>query len=238
MRDVYEKAKELYKLGHYEEALPLLQKTVQIHNDYADVHNMLGVALSMKSRYNEAINHFLKALEINENYNEVRINLAITYSNIGFTGEAQFELEELIQFDQEDQRLKKEAEYKLADLHAETGEVMMDLGLFGEAVVHFKKALGYCNRFVDIFNKYGLCLMAMHLPGDAVNMFRKALEVNPDYDPARINLGLALYKNHQVEEAVAEWNRISKKDISCGKVRKYLEVAREKNKHLLPTEVD
>ncbi len=95
MRGVYAKARDLYYEGDFDAALPLLQEACSIYDNYADLHNMLGVILSLKSRYKEAIIHFHKALEINEYYNEAKLNLAITYSNIGLSTDAEMELSEI-----------------------------------------------------------------------------------------------------------------------------------------------
>ncbi|MGC8865356.1 MAG: tetratricopeptide repeat protein [Bacteroidales bacterium] len=53
---------------------------------------------------------------------------------------------------------------------------------------------------------------------DAEIFYRKALEKNPGSVPARYNLGNALYKEHNYQEAASTWNGlISRADINADK---------------------
>ena len=62
--------REHYQAGEYERARPHLEAVRDAHEDFADVHNMLGVSLQQLGRTDEARHHFERAVEINPAYTE------------------------------------------------------------------------------------------------------------------------------------------------------------------------
>ena len=86
-------ANNLHELGHYDEAIPLLQRSITldsltfgdiIHENLAVRYNNLGSAYDSKGSYDKAIGYYERALSIDLLvYGEDHPNVAIRYNNLG-----------------------------------------------------------------------------------------------------------------------------------------------------------
>jgi Flp pilus assembly protein TadD len=77
-------------------------------------------------------------------------------------------------------------------------------------------------QFHDIRNKYATALLGMGRLDEAAQQLRRVLEGNPHFIAARLNLGLALYRQGSVEEAAAEWETCRSQQPAHPQVRAYL----------------
>ena len=75
--------REHYLAAEYQKALSHLSKVLEHHDDYADVHNMMGVCLQHVGRTLEAKDHFERAFQLNPAYTEASLNLAVCYNELG-----------------------------------------------------------------------------------------------------------------------------------------------------------
>lgn len=204
--ELYMRGREAYDKGDYAVAEKHFLEVVKAR-PYADVYNKLGLIYHGKGELGKAAAAFRKALELNPNYTEVSLNLAVTLNDMGKYNEANevfgtaakiahgspFSLDPFIKG-------------KLANEHAKLGDIYYDLGLFGEAVEEYKKAINLRPTFVDIITKIGIAYREKGLYNEAIREFVKSKEINPRYMPARINLGITYYMKGFIDLAVAEWN--------------------------------
>ncbi|HEX8706285.1 MAG TPA: social motility TPR repeat lipoprotein Tgl, partial [Myxococcaceae bacterium] len=66
--------------GNIQEAINEFKRAVDLDPDSADAHNALGILLHLSyKRYDEAIKHYERALEVRPNFSEARTNLANVY---------------------------------------------------------------------------------------------------------------------------------------------------------------
>jgi len=85
------------------------------------------------------------------------------------------------------------------------GDVLLNSGRPGDAMVNFKKALRLHPRDARIYNNLGNAFFALGQNSEAMDQYRAAIEIDPGYDMAHTNLGLALVKAGRDSEAAAEF---------------------------------
>jgi tetratricopeptide (TPR) repeat protein len=88
LRQILDQAVGAFQGGDYETAERLLLALVDHPPVYANVHNMLGFIYSHRGLPEKAVEQFRRALEINPNYTEAQLNLAITLADIGVYDQA------------------------------------------------------------------------------------------------------------------------------------------------------
>jgi lipoprotein NlpI len=89
--------------GVLEGAVEDLREAARFNPNFADVHNYLGVACGELERWQEAIESFRRALEVNEEYQVARLNLAFALDHAGQTTPAIEELRAILSRDPENQ---------------------------------------------------------------------------------------------------------------------------------------
>jgi len=72
--------RDYFERGFYQDAIRELLEAVKLNPDFPDLHNQLGLALSMNGDRRDAADEFRRALELNPHYVEARLNLAIVYN--------------------------------------------------------------------------------------------------------------------------------------------------------------
>src|SRR5258708_4201824 len=76
------RGRDFFERGFYQDAIRELLEAVKLNPDFPDLHNQLGLALSMNGDRREAAEEFRRALELNPNYVEARLNLAIVFNEM------------------------------------------------------------------------------------------------------------------------------------------------------------
>ena len=88
-----------------------------------------------------------------------------------------------------------------ADLHCDLGDALQTLGQLPEAGGAYDRSL-QLNPNLSRWYSAGCAQNSRKEYAAAITCFRKALEIHPDWREAQHNLGLALFKLGQVEEAL------------------------------------
>ncbi len=207
VEEIYMRGRDAFERGDFAEAEKCFSEVVK-SRPYADLYNKLGLIYHGKGELGKAASAFGKALELNPGYTEVSLNLAVTLNDMG-------KYQEAGEIFNRAAKIAHGAPYsldpfikgKLANEHARIGDIYYDLGLYGEAVEEYKKAIGLRPTFVDIITKIGIAYREKGMYNDAIREFMKAREINPKYVPARINLGITYYMKGFLDLAVAEWQQ-------------------------------
>jgi len=75
-------------LGRYSEALPEIQRGIELGSREAIVYNYLGVCQAELGHPSDAIHSYEKAVELDPRYSVAYLNLALQYRNQGFRAKA------------------------------------------------------------------------------------------------------------------------------------------------------
>jgi Tfp pilus assembly protein PilF len=92
-------ALESIQNGDYDFALAELKKSLSLHPDYPDLHNMLGIAYANTGLTDDAIIEFETALKINPDYLKARLNLALSLYEKGARDESMKNLDLVLKID-------------------------------------------------------------------------------------------------------------------------------------------
>ncbi len=226
IRYLIEQGKNFFKNQAYKKAESIFEKIIADKKEFADVYNMLGVINHQGGEFNRAITYFQKALKINTNYTEAMLNLSVLYNDLGEYKQARAlvaksKKESKKTRDQLDPFLKG----KLANKHAEVGDLYRGVGIYDRAVQEYKRALELAPNFYDIRNRLGICLRELGKKKDALKEFQKIAKEKPSYMEAQVQLGVTYYSLAQKKEARNVWNKLAAKNPKHELVRMYLKLS-------------
>lgn len=120
----------LIQMGQIAEALPHMQKAVELSQNNPDVHSDLGNTLLNLGRMDEAEASYRRAVEINPGYSEAHNSLGNLLRDIGRLDEAVASYRRAIEINP-----------CFADAHSNLGSVLMTLGKMGDAEKALNKAI-------------------------------------------------------------------------------------------------
>lgn len=221
-----EEAKFFFKSQKFKKAEELFRKVLEVRQEFADVHNYMGLIAHEEGRFGEAIQSFEKALKINPRYTEAMLNLSILYNDVGDFESAR----KLVARSRKDAKSKSTAmdpfiRSKLANKHAEVADWYHGVGAFGEAVQEYQKALNLEEGYADIRTKMAVCLREKGDLKGALAELTKAVKVNSKYPDAYIQQGITYYAMGKKAEARKSWKIAEKKFPANKTIKMYLRIA-------------
>jgi tetratricopeptide (TPR) repeat protein len=221
------RGREAYARNAYLAALEDLGEAVRREPRFADAHNLIGLCLSLVGRPEAAVEAFDQALALNPRYVEAHLNRAITLNDLGRLEEARESFERAMEADGSGGgRFPATVAARLANKHAELGDLYAEAGAREEAEAQYRQACEMRPRFLDLRNKLSRTLLELGRAGDAAAELRAILEANPAFVGARANLGLALYRLGDLDAAREEWERCIAQQPGNAQVSGYLGMLR------------
>jgi tetratricopeptide (TPR) repeat protein len=144
----YDLGNAFFQQGRMDEAIAQFQRTLAInssdldvHYNYADVHNNLGNAFLRQGRMDDAIAQFQKALAIKPQDADIHYNLGTAFRQKGGVNEA------IVQF-QKALAIKPE----FAEAHYNLGNAFLQQGDVEEAIAQLQKALAIKPGYMEARN--------------------------------------------------------------------------------------
>jgi len=156
------------------------------------VYLNLGNTVLKQGRYDEAIEHYRKAVSISPMFVEAHYNLGVALSAAGRYGEA-------IEAYQSALRLNKNHTGVLSHL----ADALARSGQLDRAIALYNKLLAKRPNDTEILNNAGLALVKKGRVDEGIGLYNKSLEINPDSAEVLNNLGNALVVKEDFEQAVA-----------------------------------
>ena len=220
-------AREHYDRREFDKAEPLLRQILDSTERFADVHNMLGVSAHERRDYAEAEARFRRSLEINPNYTEAALNLAVTYNDLGKYDLARQVHERATAGKRpEDDGLDPFVKGKIANMHAEVGQAYIDAGLIREAVPEFEKAVNLCPTFADLRHRLGQLYKENGDVSRARVQFEAAKHANPRFAQARVALAVLMIAADEKKQAEEELQEVLGIDPDHKTAQMYLRMLR------------
>lgn len=99
-----------------------------------------------------------------------------------------------------------------AELHFQRGMLYDSVGLGGLAQFDYSQAINLKPDLAEAHNSMGIHYIQQNDFLQAYDAFDSTLEINPDYDFAFLNRGIALYYGGRAELAITDLNRFFEKD--------------------------
>ncbi|MBN1395106.1 MAG: tetratricopeptide repeat protein [Pirellulales bacterium] len=178
----------------YRSNLAIWEDTVAKAPNNARAHENLGLALAGRGRFDEAIWHYRRSLDIIPNW-------AAAYNDLGNIYMYRGRLDLAVEYYNETLKLSP----KNASAHNNLGNVLLAVGRTNEAVNHYYKALA-CNYDCETtYNNLGSALAKRGQVEEAIAFFRRAVQLNPSFADAHNNLGRALAGQGWLDEAIVHF---------------------------------
>lgn len=212
--------------GNAESAHQMATKAVELAPTDPDALAALARAEDWLGNYTTAMLHALDALELQPDNAETLAIIAEIYTDEGNVAQAQIHIDRAIELDPENVLVWRNKAYLLerqgqareaiealdkalalapqrADLYLEKARIYrLRLGDFPSAVAAYRAAVD-ANRTPQTLTALG---EGLYFTGDhlvAIRTLNSALELNPDYAPALVYLGMALYARRNYEDSAA-----------------------------------
>ena len=223
VKALLDQGRERYKTRDFPAAEKLLEAVLVSTPGFADVHNMLGLIFHEQGKFGKALESFLEAIKINPAYTEARLNLAVSYNDLGMYDEAravfaQAKADNAAPGTAIDPFVKG----KLANMHADLGDIYCEIQQYQPAVSEYRKALALRSDFSDIRTSLGKALREAGAKEESRRELLEAKRLNPGYAPAAIQLGVTLFSMGKITEAETEWKAVLHSDPNNAHAAMYL----------------
>lgn len=166
-----------FQVKSWESSTTLFNHAIQSTERNAFAHVNLGVAYQNTERFDEAMLHYLKALEINPQTQKAHLYLGAIFSWRGDLDKAFFHLSEAARLHPED-----------AVAHADLGNLLTQKGEYRKALPHYQRALALSPGNANIHISAGLFYQHQGDLKQAAAHFKEALRLKPDDEEARRRL--------------------------------------------------
>jgi len=162
----------------------------------AGAHNNLGVLYYNKGLYEEAVDAFMKALELEPKMSVAQRNLEITYFNTGYYDTRLPQLRDRLRTAPSDR-----------DARWELGRTLALLGKQDEAAVEFRELLAYAPNDVPALLQLALAEKHSGAIENAQQLIERALRLDGESSLLHFTLGELLYHRGLNEEALRALER-------------------------------
>lgn len=221
-----------YSTSNADSAIFWGKRAVAIADDLKDfkykakANNVLGLAYYQKGRFNEAIRHYVKALEFNKKA-EAQEQLAANYNNLGLAYFQIGDYKDALDYQLKSLQIKESLNdsLKLAHAYNNIGLIYNALGDYKDALNNYQKSLKLYKFFDDHYSiggTYSNMGIIYHKKGDyqkAKEYYRKSLKVNDSI--GRLTLQANVYNNlgitYSEEGAFYKGQEYFEKALAIGK---------------------
>jgi Flp pilus assembly protein TadD len=227
-----QRGKQAFEKRNYAAALTDFQEVLRRNARFADVRHLTGLCLSFLGHPDAALHEFNEAIALNGRYIEAHINRAITLNELGRFEEAQIAFAQAAELETESEgQFPAAVSARLANAHAQLGDMYMDAGAAAPAVQQYRAALELRSHFHDIRNRLAQALIQLGELTEAAAELQAVLSANPRFIAARLNLGLVYFRLDDVDSAVREWEIARQQQPTNPQVRAYLAMIERKSSH-------
>lgn len=190
---------ELAAANRVAEAVPLLERALELRPDFPQAHNNLGDDLNRLGRPREAVPHLRRALELQPEYPEAHYNLGAALMDLGQPAEGIAALEAAL-------RLRpgySAAARALGRALATQGPAARK----SEALPLFERAVALAPDDPEARLDLGFYLLTLGRADEALPQLHAAVDLQPDFADAHVILGRALVQAGRLGEAVTSFER-------------------------------
>jgi len=203
------RGKGLLDAGKYGDAVQCLESAVHRQPDFPDLHNLLGLALSMTGEPVRAESHLARALELNPNYAEAHLNIAILLFERNAYNAAREHMREFNRIVRSNPRgFPDPALDDLAHRHADLAERYRACGLLDEAETQLRAALRLRPAYGDLRLQLGRILFERAKVDEAFQHVEVLLQQTPEYPEALLLRGQIELARGNADAARQAWQRI------------------------------
>ena len=182
--------------GIYRNLETVWRDTLAKNPDCWLAHNNLGTLFADKGQFDEAIENYRQATQINP-------NSAVPLYSLGLALAAKGRFDEAIENYRKAIQINPDYRDALNDL----GIALADEGRFDEAIGNYYKAIQINPNFSEALDNLGEALLHQGQFDEAIKNFRKAIHIKPNFSEAQYNLGNALTAKGRFDEAIESYRK-------------------------------
>jgi predicted Zn-dependent protease len=203
------RSRGLLDAGKYEEAVRSLETAVHRQPNFPDLHNLLGLSLSLAGEPLRAESHLQRALELNPNYAEAHLNLAILLFERSAYNAARDHLREFNRIVRANPTgFPEPALDDLARRHADLAERYRAYGLLDEAEAQLRAALRLRPGYSDLRLRLVRLLFERGKLDDAAGQVELLLQQRPEYQDAQLLRGHIELARGNAQAARSAWSLV------------------------------
>ena len=159
-------------------------------------HNYLAQAFAADKQFEEAEEHYGKALDIKPYYSEAKINLGVALAEQGKTSLAFSLFLEAVQEDPQNPKINNNL-----------GNIYKKKGQLEQAVSYYEKALKADHSFREAMFNLANTHEKLGEFSRAIQLYRNVIQLSPAMAEAYNGLGVALARNGQLHDAQLSFNK-------------------------------
>ncbi len=205
---------ELYfKLGMLEEALECYRSLAEAKPRSKEILNSYGVILYLMGKSDDALNIFKKAVDIDPNFEEARLNMLQIYIDSDKMPKSLDLLNTIIR------------QKRSAPLWIRRGKILERMERDGASVQSYEKALEISNTLIRVWNAMGISYHRIGEDEDALDSLEKGISKD-ERDPILWNnYGAIQYLVGDCDTAVESFERALEEDMTIAAIHNNLGVA-------------
>jgi Flp pilus assembly protein TadD len=189
--EFFERANYHFKKREYDKAFDFYSEAIEKVPDFADAYHNRGIILQKRGDINEAIKEFKKAIELDGNFKQARLNLAAAYIENGDGDNAK------------DLLISLEKDYKdSAQFHAVKGRYLLATYQSEQAIseLQLAKSLGMIDAETE--TNLGYAQYTMKNFDKAIEQFQAAIGLDPNFAFAYNNLSATFAQKNEWKHAL------------------------------------
>jgi tetratricopeptide (TPR) repeat protein len=179
-----------------EKAEKTLLAVLQTDPDILDAHQMLGQLATTQRRFEDALGHYRRALELDPAHQNSLMGMASSYRALGRSEEALVGFRRALELSGHDTR----ATLAIADIE-------FSLGRLDEAAKALHEAAETTEAPGLIYNKLGEVRAEQGRSGEAINLFARAVEEKDDFAVPHFNLAALYEEAGDAQRAIAQYEK-------------------------------
>jgi len=182
--------------GMYADAETLWRVTLARNPNSWMAESNLGQTLIDEGRWDDAIQHSQRALQLNPDDAEAHCNLGVALAAQGRQAEAMREYQRTLQINPD-----------FAGAYDGLGSLLSAQGKVAEAMQQFRRALQREPDYAKAYDHLGVALATQHRWAEAEQSFARAIRLEPNLVQAHFNWGLSLTFQERWSEAIPHFER-------------------------------
>jgi tetratricopeptide (TPR) repeat protein len=217
------RARERFAVEDYYGTVHLLEEIVATGRAFADVHHLLGVALSLLGQRERALKELGRALDLNPRYLEALVHQGLVLSELGREAEAEESFRRAAaSVAPPADGLPAPVAARLANQHAELADAYAEAGALDRAVEQYRRALELGPGFVDLRYRMARLLLEAGRFLEAREELEEVLRTRPNFVDATAVLGLAHFLSGDAIGARDIWRACLSRRPENARVEAYM----------------
>jgi arylsulfatase A-like enzyme/Flp pilus assembly protein TadD len=177
-------------------AVHILEEVLAEDETIIDAHHMLGRIAGNQERYEDAVTHFQRALELDPNNKNSLMGLASTFAALERFDDALIGFQRLI----DHFGMDSNATISMADIYVTREQ-------YSEASSVLEAAIAAGATQAIVYNKLGEVRVEQGRPGEAHPLFAQAIEAAEEFPMPYFNLGVIYEERGDINRAISQYER-------------------------------